>query len=133
MMRESAIAVGSIEVVGVDHREGLMNGIGCHQNGVCCAPWLRATRLQNVAGHELSNFLKDILDRDTSFIARSNHFFKRLFDFLADDEYDSVETGTASVINRVVHERLAVWSDGINLLQTAIAAAHARGQNEKCE
>ena len=50
--------------------------------------------------------------------------------FLADDQHDLVESGFMRVVNREVDDRFAIASEGVNLLQSAVAAAHTGCQND---
>ncbi len=54
------------------------------------------------------------------------------FDVLADDEDELAEAGAKSVEDGVVDDGFAGGADGVDLLEAAVAAAHAGSENKKC-
>ena len=58
-------------------------------------------------------------------------FAEGLLDVAADQENDVAETGVERIINRVVDDQLAVRSDGIGLLEAAVPASDAAGEDDE--
>ena len=100
---------------------------------VCCPPRLGAAGRRLVSRRQLPNFLKNVLDRYALFKSRADHLFmKGCSNVFANDEHDLPESGAMRVIDRIVHDGLAIRSNWIDLLQSSVAAAHPSGQNEEC-
>jgi len=62
----------------------------------------------------------------------ASDFLERLLEVAADDEDELAEPGAQRVVNRVVNDGFAGGADRINLFESAVSAAHAGGENEKC-
>ena len=58
-------------------------------------------------------------------------FLELLEEVLADDIDDAAETGLHGVINGIIDDGLAIGAQAVHLLEAAIAAAHACGEDEK--
>jgi hypothetical protein len=52
-----------------------------------------------------------------------------MLDGFLDNDDDGVEAGLVGIVNRVIQDGLSAAANGINLLQTALTAAHASGHN----
>ena len=74
--------------------------------------------------------LEHNLNGDVALIFGKNLVAEILLEVLADYEYHLAESGVNSVVNRVVHDCLAVGTETVELLEAAIARAHACGQYE---
>ena len=102
-----------------------MNNIFRHQHGVVGAPRLRAF------GSE-STTLRHFIYRLEAYFAGylvgifGQHFLAEVrLEILTDDEYDLAEPCAQGVKDAVVHDGLAVGTQSVELLQTAITASHA--------
>ena len=124
-MRERAKAFGAVEIVGVDGCERLVDFFFRGEDGLGCTPGLGATGRQGESSGERVEFLEGELDGDAALKAAADGVAEGLFDVFADDENDFAETGAQGVVDGVVHDGLAAGTDRIDLLQSAIAAAHA--------
>ena len=71
------------------------------------------------------------LDASTETLRRE-HLLDLLLERVADNEYYLTETGTDSVVNRVVNNCLVVRTNSVHLLQRSIARAHTCGKHQKC-
>ena len=82
-------------------------------------------------GGNLVQFLKNVFHRDALFKARADDLLERLLDLLADHEHQLAESRAHGVVDRVIDDGFAARAHRINLLQAAVAAAHAGSQNEQ--
>jgi len=74
--------------------------------------------------------LKDILDGQPLLETRADDFFERGFEVAADDKNEFPKSAAQGVVDGVINDGFARRSDGINLFQTAVAAAHASSEDE---
>ena len=130
----------AIVVVAVDHEEGLVDDLGGHQHGVGGTPGFLALGVERQeAGGNLVQLLghEDELQRgavralDVAVFARDG-LLELLEEILADDVNDFAETGLHGVVDGIVNDGFAVRTDAVHLLESAVAAAHAGGEDEKC-
>ena len=63
--------------------------------------------------------------------AAPDAFAELRFHLALDDEHYIAETSAPCVIQRKINDDMSFWIDRLDLLQTAEAAAHARGQYDK--
>jgi hypothetical protein len=77
--------------------------------------------------------LKYIVHRDAPRVLGPDLFAKNRFEVLADNENDAIKPRTHRVEHGIVEDRLTRRSDGIDLLQPAVAGAHAGGENKERE
>ena len=115
----------TIEVIGIDHCEGLLDYLSSHHDCM-----IRTPRLLTPLGHrealgELVKILEDDLHRDLVLVLRDDLLTELLLEGTTDDEDDLTEARTDGIEDRIVHDRLPRRADTIKLLKTAIAAAHA--------
>jgi hypothetical protein len=65
------------------------------------------------------------------FNAGADGFLERVFNVLADDKDELAKSGAKSIVDRIIDDGFTTRTDRINLLEAAIAVAHASGQNEQ--
>src|SRR5271170_3946439 len=130
MLRQSAITLCSVKIVGIDNSKWLADGAGGRQNCVHRAPWLGPICRHGKSWRELVEFLKNVFDRDVLFEPCTNNLRERLLNILTDNEYELAIPGTKSVVDRIIHDGFTTRADGINLLEPPITAAQASGQDE---
>ena len=130
MLRQYAIALRSVKIVSIDDRKGLVDRVGGHQNCVQRAPRLVAAGRDGKPLRKFIEFLKDVFDRDMSFKPCTDGLLEHLLNVLADNEHDLAESGAECVVDRIVDDGFTTRADWIDLLEAAIAVAHAGGQNE---
>ena len=101
-------------------------------------PGLLALRIEREAGRDLVEFLRheDELERGTVgaldvAVFLCHGFLELLEEVLADDIDDPAETGLYGVVDGIVDDGLAIGAQSVHLLEAAIAAAHACGEDEK--
>src|SRR5260370_39649294 len=127
MLRQYAIALGSVKIVGVDDRKGLVDRVGGHQNCVQCAPWPGSAGRNGKPLRKFVEFLKSVFDPDMSFKPRTDGLLESLLNVLADNEHDLTESGAQCVVDRIVEDGFTTRADRINLLEAAVAVAQASG------
>ena len=71
-------------------------------------------------------------DVDAPLVPRQDLLAERFLEVTTNDEDHAAEAGAEGIENRVVHHGFAVGTHGIELLQAAVAAAHAGSQDEEC-
>src|SRR5258708_31309763 len=104
MMSQHSKTACAIEIVGIDNSKGLVNGIGCHEDGMGRPPGFGPALEQREAGEELVEFLKDILYRDSLLVPGTYLLFERFLDAFSDYKYDFTEAGTPGIEDRVIHD-----------------------------
>ena len=101
-------------------------------NGSRMTPWLGAPFGADEALGQVVDRLEDHLDGDVVFVFGEDLRAKIRFEILADDEDHLAKAAADGVEDRVIHDRLAVGAETVQLFETAVARAHACGQYEKC-
>ena len=81
-------------------------------------------------GGSASSSLKDIIDGGLFFKPGADSLLECLLDVFADDEHEPAEPGAKGVEDGVIDNGFAVGSDGVNLFEAAVTAAHAGSENE---
>ncbi len=122
--------VTSVEVIGIDYSERLLDSFFSHEHCVVCAPGFGAVGRTCVAFGKLVECLKNDFGGYDTFVFTEYFFAEIFFEILADDEYDFSESGFDCVVDGIIHDCLAVWAETVELFETAVTAAHAGGKNE---
>jgi hypothetical protein len=127
-----AKGVGAVKIVGVDDGKRLAHlGAGA-PDGVAGAPGFFARDGRGEAAGQVAGFLKGVADVEAAagvgFADAAAEFVGKI---AADDEDDAAEAGAAGVVEGVVKNGPALGADGVHLLQAAIAAAQAGGENDQ--
>ena len=65
-------------------------------------------------------------------VLAQNLLAELLLEVASDDPYNLSESGLDSVIDAVVHDTLALRTQCVQLLETAVAASHTCCQQEQC-
>ena len=86
MPGQRAVAVGAVEIVGIDGGEGLVDCVAADQDGLRGAPRLGAAGGHGEARRNVFERLKHVVDGDAFLKARADDLAERLLDVLADDE-----------------------------------------------
>ncbi len=131
MLRQHLVTLGSIEIVGIDHRKRLMDGVFRHQHRLRRAPRFCPSLRHFEALRNLVKFLEHVINRRVLLESGADGVLEWLFDVLADHEHNFSKTRAQGVKNRVVHQGLATRAYRINLLQAAVTAAHACGHDKE--
>ena len=124
---------GAVIVVGVDDRKGrVADGLTGAQNRVAGAPWLGASLRDGVAGGDIVQLLIGVTDLHGAFFqSLADGLHEVLADGFLDDDNGGIETGFVGVIKGIVQNRFALTSHRVDLLQSAVAAAHTGGHNDE--
>lgn len=121
----------AVEVVGVLNGAGTADEMLTREDGMCGSPGFGSAFRQGISGGEAVEFLKGVVDLDAGFKAAADLLFKFSFKIPAYDEDDIAEASFDGVEYGVFDESLTVGTERIHLFETAIAAAHAGGHNNK--
>ena len=120
-----------VEIITVDDQEGLLDHILAHEHCMVGSPWLDTSfRNAESLGQRIQS-LEAQLTGNLILIFRQDLGTELLFEVLADDPYHLTESGLDGVVDTIVHDGLAVWSQTIELLQSAITASHASSEQKK--
>ena len=95
------------------------------------APRLHAPLGDTVAFRQQVELLVDVFHVEVFLHAPTDRGLEVLFDLMLDDERDLAEPRAVSVIQRKINDCVAKIIHRHDLLQTAEAAAHARGKDDK--
>ena len=133
VLADGLVSLGAVEVVGVDHGERLVNGIGGHHHGMVRAPRLHAAFGNRQPLGEVVQLLKDEIDGDApaEAVGRKD-LAELLFKRVADDENHLAETGADGVVDRIVDDGFVVGTDAVHLFERSVAGAHACRQDQEC-
>ena len=123
----------SVVVVSVDYRKGcVIDGILGTQHRMASTPGLRAFSGDRVAGGEIVQLLIGIADLHGAFFQPLTHGgHEVLTDGFLDNDDSGFKACLVSIEQRKVQNCFSLASNGVNLFQTAVAAAHAGGQNDQ--
>ena len=128
---EDRVGVLAVEVVGVDDGEGCVDGLAGAEDGVRRAPRLLASGRHGVSGRQLVDGLEGEADVDAAGELRGDTFAEILFEIRADDEDHLAEAGAQGVEDGIIEDGLAGRAHRVDLLQAAVTAAHAGGEDEE--
>src|SRR5690606_31326717 len=123
----------AVKIVGVDHREGTVQRLAGAPDRVAHAPGLLPAGGQPMPLRQGVERLKNVVHLHLALEPRADRRAELRLKIAPDDEEHPVETGAHRVVNRVVQNRLAGRPHGINLLEPAVAGAHACGQDDEGE
>ena len=131
-IRQHLIGLPAIEIIRIDHAERLPDGVFAHQHRVRRAPRFLALRRDLEARRQLRrHVLEDVVNRHPTLDVRFDLGAERLLDVAPDDEHDLAEAGADRVEDGVIDDDFAGGADGVNLLESAIAAADAGRQHHE--
>ena len=122
--------LAAIEIVCVDDDKRRINVVACRQNGVARAPRLLAAFRHRKALRQVIQLLENIFDLHVLRYAVADNLFKVLKKLLLDNEDYLGKARLYGIKNRKIHDNLAVFANGIDLLQAAVTAAHTGRHND---
>ena len=117
--------LGAVVVVGVDDRERTVDEVLCCQHGVAGAPGLDAPLRDGKACGQFVQLLEGVFHVHSLGHAVADGGLERRLDLMLDDEDHRLKACAAGVVERIVHDDLAVRAHRVDLLHAAVAAAHA--------
>ena len=103
----------------------------CRQNGVSGAPGLDPSLRHLPPAGEILQPLEGIVHPDLSVKAAADGLVEGLPQLLLDDKDHPVKARQDGVVHRIVHDDLPLGAQGVDLLETAVAAAHPGSQHQK--
>ena len=124
--------VAAIEVVGIDYGKRLLDGILAHEHSVVGAPGFGAVGGAGVTLGKIVDALEHYLHGDVAFVFLEDDIAEVVFKILADHKHNFAESGLHGVVDRIVHDGFAVRAKGVELLETAVARAHACSKYKEC-
>jgi len=127
----SVEGVGAVVVVGIDDGEGLLYRGAGYQHGVGGAPGFFAEFGIDARRHKAVFFLEHVCYRNAAFEAIADFFFKRGFDVFANNKDYFAEAGADGVVDGILYDGFLVGAYAVYLLEAAIAAAHAGGEDNE--
>jgi hypothetical protein len=131
MLRQHAKRGRAVKIIGIDRGERLANDVLGHEDRLAGAPRLGAIRRKGKTRRQLAQFLKDIFNGQTLLEPRANGFAEGGLDLVADHEDEFSKPGAYGVEDGIINDGFAVRSDGVNLFEAAVTAAHAGSENEQ--
>ena len=128
---ERAECPRAVKIVGVDDGERAVDHVPAGAHGVRRAPGLFAPFGNGEPLRHIVRRLEHILHVHPALHMAADDGAEIRLAFLFDDEHDLAEARLVSVVQREVHDDLAVVAYGRDLLEPAEAAAHTGGHDNK--
>ena len=117
--------LGAVVVIGVDHRKGAVDEVLGGQHGVAGAPGLDPAFRHGVACGQLFQLLESVFHVHGLGHPVADGGLEGILDLVLDHKDHRLKAGPAGVVERIIHDDLAVGAHGVDLLHTAVTAAHA--------
>ena len=121
----------AVKIVGVDDGEGAVDHAPAGAHGVRRAPRFFAAFGNGEPRRDVVRRLEHIPHVHPALRMTADNGAEIRLAFLFDDEHDLAEARLIRVVQREVHDDLAVIAHGRDLLEPAEAAAHTGGHNDK--
>ena len=115
----------AVVVVCIDDRKGAVNEGLCSQHGMAGAPRLHTALRDGKASGQLFQLLEGVFHVHYFSHAVADGSLEGVLDLVLDDKDHGLKAGAAGVVERIVHNDLSVGAHRVDLLHTAVAAAHA--------
>jgi hypothetical protein len=131
MTGQRRVGIAAVEVVGVDDGERRRDDVLGAEDGVGRAPRLFAAGGHGEPRWELIQRLEGEVDRDAAGELGGDALAEILLEVRTDDEDDLAEACADGVEDGVVEDGLAGRTHRVNLLEAAVAATHAGGEDEE--
>ncbi len=123
--------LGAVEVVGVEHGERPVDLGGGGEDRVGGPPRLRASGGHDDAGRQVLQPLQGDTPAEPRAKTAAGELVERLQQVGPNDEDHLAESGPQRVIHAVVHQRSAARTDGVELLQPAVATAETGREDDE--
>ena len=114
----------SIVIIRVDHRKRSVDHLAAAENRMTGSPRFDASLRNLKSIRKTVIFLIHILHLHVLFHAVSDMFLKLFLNRFLDNKYDLFESSLDCVEDRKIDDQISFPIDRINLLQTAVPAAH---------
>ena len=130
---DDLVSILAVVVVSVDNCEGsAVDGFACAQNCVAGTPGLGAVSGAGVACGQLVQLLVSVADLHGALLQTStNGLHEVLLDSFLDDDNSSFEACLVCIKQGEVQNSLTTDTNGVDLLQAAVTAAHACCHNHQ--
>ena len=122
---------GTVEIVRIDHHKRCVDMPARREHRVSRAPRLYAPFRNRKACRKILKPLKRVFNRHVLRNAVAHDRAEIRVQLFLDDKNHLREAGAHCVKHREIHDDLAVFPDGIDLLQAAVTAAHAGRHNDQ--
>ena len=127
-----AEGVRAVEIVRVDDRDGAALGeLLRAPDRVRRAERLFASLGRGQTLRQVIERLIGVIDLHEAARLAADGLLERLVQLGADDEHHALEAGAVRVVDRVIQNDLTVRTDGVDLLEAAVARAHACRHNDQ--
>ncbi len=120
----------TVVVVGVDDGEGSLHHAPGGQGRLGGAPGFGPLRRNGITLRQVLLELVDVFHIHALLQPLSHQGLEVLLDFRLDDEYHRLKPRPAGVIDGVIQNYLPVVPHRVQLLESAVAAAHPGGHND---
>ena len=117
--------LGAVVVIGVDHRKGAVDEVLGGQHGVAGAPGLDPAFRHGVACGQLFQLLESVFHVHGLGHPVADGGLEGILDLVLDHKDHRLKAGPACIVKGIIHDDLAVGAHGVDLLHTAVTAAHA--------
>ena len=116
----------AVVIVRVDDEKRRIEEFAAAQHRVPRAPRLHAPFRDGKALRQLIQLLEGVVCFHPRRHARTDHRLEGIFNLVLNQEHDAAEARLVRIVQAVIEDDLAVRADRIQLLQSPVAAAHAR-------
>ncbi len=123
--------LGAVVIVGVDDGEGAVHHAPGRQGRLGGAPGLGPIRRGGVALRQVVPQLVDVLHVHALLQAAAHPLLEVRLDLRLDDEHHRLKPRPAGIVDRVVQDHLIVVPHRVQLLESAVAAAHAGSHDDQ--
>ena len=116
--------LGAVVVIGVDHRKRAVDEVLGGQHGVAGAPGLDPAFRHGVACGQLFQLLESVFHVHGLGHPVADGGLEGILDLVLDDKDHRLKAGPACIVKGIIHDDLAVGAHRVDLLHTAVTAAH---------
>ena len=123
-------ALSAVIVVSVYDGKRSVDDIACRENCLAGAPWLCAAFREAEALRKIAAFLERVVHFILFGCAVFDVLFEDIFKIVLYDEAYPAESRLIGIIKTEIHYDVALIRDAVELLVSAISAAHARSHDD---
>ena len=125
------VGLGAVVVVGVDDQEGRVDVLGAAQQRVAGAPGLHAALGDGKAVRQHVQLLVGVGHVHVLLDPLAYQALEVLLNLVLDEEDHALKARALCVVYAVIKDGLARGAHGVHLLQSAVARAHARREDDE--
>ena len=123
-------AVAAIIVVAIDNGKRFVDYVLTHHQCMVGAPGFCTFRRASKSFGECIQRLEHHFGGNMIFVFREHFGTEIFFKVFSNNEHHLSESTFNGIVDRVVHDGFTVWSQPVELFQSAITAPHTGGKNE---